>query len=113
MRLIILWNPERKAGHEQEERHEREGGEQEVAPPEGVNRVDGGEGEEEVDAAEAERCEESRFDGEATLPEDGRRIVGDRIYTTYECRLVSIPGYQQIYIRLTELLHKHNNETRE
>lgn len=47
-------DPEREARKQLEDAHEREGDEEKVAAAEGVNRVDGGDGEEPVDHAEAE-----------------------------------------------------------
>lgn len=67
---------ETKAAPEQTEGHQWEGYEQEVAAPEGVDGVDGGDGEEEVCDAGAEGDEQSAALVEAGVDEDLGRVVG-------------------------------------
>lgn len=70
------WDPEGEAGKEEEEAHEREGDEEEVAPAEGVDCVDCGDGEDPVYQAEAERGGEGGDLREAGFEEDFGRVVG-------------------------------------
>ena len=68
---------EGEAGEEEKDGHQGEGGEEEVASAEGVDCVDGGDGEDPVYDAAAEGGEEGVFSGEVGGYEHGRRVVHD------------------------------------
>ena len=91
MRLIILWNPERKAGHEQEDSHKWEGRQQQVPPAERINRLHGRKRKHEVHCTKPEASQERLGVREVRLREDVRRIIRDSIHAA-------------------ELLHEHDDE---
>ena len=73
--MCTIRDKETEAREEEKEGHKGEGREEEVSPAEGVDCVDGWDGEEEVDDAKAEGSGESGDGGEVGFEEDGRRIV--------------------------------------
>lgn len=74
-----LGNPEAEAREEHGQRHQWERGEQEIAPPERVDRVDGRDREEPVDETESQRRGKRGYRREVGLQEDLRRVVGDHV----------------------------------
>lgn len=79
MRRAVLRNPETEPREEQEDRHERERGQQQVAPTKSVNRVKRWEGKQPVDDTEPKRRREGRGLWEAGVDEDLGRVVRNRI----------------------------------
>lgn len=73
------WDPETEAGEKKGDGHERKRGEEEIAPAERVDGVDGRDGEEEVDYAPAHGCAERGHFGEARVFEDTAAVVGDDV----------------------------------
>ena len=91
MRFIILWNPERKADHEQEDSHKREGRQQQVPPAERIDRLHGRKRKHKVHCTKPEASQERLGIREVRLREDVRRIVRDSVHAA-------------------ELLHEHDDE---
>ena len=91
MRFIILWNPERKADHEQEDSHKREGRQQQVPPAERIDRLHGRERKHKVHCTKPKASQERLGVREIRLGEDVRGIVRDGVHAA-------------------ELLHKHDDE---
>ena len=75
----VLGDPEAEAGEKQKEGHEREGGQQQIAPTKGVDGVQGRDGEQPVDDAEPQRGGQRRDVAEAGVLEDGRGVVSDDV----------------------------------
>lgn len=78
-RVVRLRDPEAEAREEHRQRHQRERRQQEIAPAEGVDRVDGRDREEPVDQAEAQRRSERGDRREVGLQEDLGRVVRDHV----------------------------------
>lgn len=74
---VVVDDVEGEAGEEEEDCHERKGGEEQVAAAKGVDCVDGGEGEDPVDDAAAEGREEGLLGGELCGLEHGGGVVHD------------------------------------
>lgn len=64
-----MGDPETEAGEEEAERHEWKCGKEEVAATEGVDGIDGGDGEEEVDNSETQAGPESAQFGKTAIKE--------------------------------------------
>lgn len=72
-------NPETEPGKEEANGHTRESGKQEVSATKGIDGVDGGQGEEEVDNSEAKGGQKSVQMTEAGVDEDRGGVVCDYV----------------------------------
>ena len=78
--FAFVRDPEAEARKEEEDRHQRVGGKEEVAAAKGVDGIDCGNGEDPVDDAEAEGGGQGVDGGETAVEEDLGGVVGDDVY---------------------------------
>ena len=88
--VVRLGHPEAEADEEEADRHEWEGGEEEVSTAEGIDRVDSRNRKKPVDSAPAERGGEGVDFREVGIEEDGGGVVGDDVDACCEDGNVSI-----------------------